>query len=315
MQQNNTNISPGQQFIIFIGIALISVTIFSVIGFALLYPFFGINLLQTPDILSELELPHVLNATKFLQLINAIGLFIIPSILFAFLIHKNGTNYLKLNRGCNVVLFLIIPLLMMASQPIINLTAEMNKHLKLPEFLKSVEIWMQRSENNAEVITKAFLAGSDISTYLYNLFLIAVIPAIGEELMFRGVFQRILNDWTKNIHIAIWISAILFSAMHMQFYGFLPRMLMGALFGYLFYWSGSIWIPILAHFINNALAVSLHFLMNRGYNIDYLEEVGTGNNALFFVACSAIIIFLLLLQFYFLRKEEEFIFEEQSESQ
>jgi membrane protease YdiL (CAAX protease family) len=315
MQQNNTNISPGQQFIIFIGIALISVTIFSVIGFALLYPFFGINLLQTPDILSELELPHVLNATKFLQLINAIGLFIIPSILFAFLIHKNGTNYLKLNRGCNVVLFLIIPLLMMASQPIINLTAEINKHLELPEFLKSIEIWMQRLENNAEVITKAFLAGSDISTYLYNLFLIAVIPAIGEELMFRGIVQRILHDWTKNIHIAIWISAILFSAMHFQFYGFLPRMLMGALFGYIFYLSGSLWIPILAHFINNALAVSLHFLMNRGYNIDYLEEVGTGNNALFFVACSAIIIFLLLLQFYFLRKEEEFIFEEQSESQ
>jgi membrane protease YdiL (CAAX protease family) len=315
MQQNNTNISPGQQFIIFIGIALISVTIFSVIGFALLYPFFGINLLQTPDILSELELPHVLNATKFLQLINAIGLFIIPSILFAFLIHKNGTNYLKLNRGCNVVLFLIIPLLMIASQPIINLTAEMNKHLKLPEFLKSVEIWMQRLENNAEIITNAFLAGTNISTFLFNLFLIAIIPAIGEELMFRGIVQRILHDWTKNIHIAIWISAILFSAMHMQFYGFLPRMLMGALFGYIFYLSGSLWIPILAHFINNALAVSLHFLMNRGYNIDYLEKVGTGNSALFFVACSAIIIFLLLLQFYFLKKEEEFIFEEQSESQ
>jgi membrane protease YdiL (CAAX protease family) len=309
MQQKSTNISPGQQFIIFIGMALASVTLFSVIGFALLYPLFGINLLQTPDILSELELPHVLNATKFLQLLNAIGLFIIPSLLFAYLIHKNGTNYLKLNRGCNVVLLLIIPLLMMASQPIINLTAEMNKHLKLPEFLKSIEIWMQRSENNAEVITKAFLAGTNINTYLFNLFLIAVIPAIGEELMFRGVFQRILNDWTKNIHIAIWISAILFSAMHMQFYGFLPRMLMGALFGYLFYWSGSIWIPILAHFINNTLAVSLHFLMNRGYNIDYLEEIGTGNNALFFVACSAVIIILLLLQFYFLRKKEETVSE------
>jgi membrane protease YdiL (CAAX protease family) len=309
MQQKSTNISPGQQFIIFIGMALASVTLFSVIGFALLYPLFGINLLQTPDILSELELPHVLKAMKFLQLINALGLFVVPSLLFAFLIHKKGNNYLKWNSGSNVILFLIIPLLMLASQPIINLTAEMNKHLKLPEFLKSVEIWMQRSENNAEVITKAFLAGSDISTYLYNLFLIAVIPAIGEELMFRGVFQRILNDWTKNIHIAIWISAILFSAMHMQFYGFLPRMLMGALFGYLFYWSGSIWIPILAHFINNALAVSLHFLMNRGYNIDYLEEVGTGNNALFFVACSAVIIILLLLQFYFLRKKDETVSE------
>jgi membrane protease YdiL (CAAX protease family) len=309
MQQKSTNISPGQQFIIFIGMALASVTLFSVIGFGLLYPLFGINLLQTPDILSELELPHVLKAMKFLQLINALGLFVVPSLLFAFLIHKKGNNYLKWNVGSNLILFLIVPLLMLASQPIINLSAEINKHLQLPEFLKSLEIWMQRSENNAEVITKAFLAGSDISTYLYNLFLIAVIPAIGEELMFRGVFQRILNDWKKNIHIAIWISAILFSAMHMQFYGFLPRMLMGALFGYIFYWSGSLWIPILAHFINNALAVSLHLLMNRGYNFDYLEEIGTGNNALFFVACSAVIIILLLLQFYFLRKKDETVSE------
>lgn len=304
MQQKSTHISPGQQFIIFIGMALASVTLFSVIGFGLLYPLFGINLLQTPDILSELELPHVLKAMKFLQLINALGLFVVPSLLFAFLIHKKGNDYLKWNNGSNVILFLIIPLLMLASQPIINLSAEINKHLQLPDFLKSLEIWMQRSENNAEVITKAFLAGTDINTFLFNLFLIAVIPAVGEELMFRGVFQRILNDWTKNIHIAIWISAILFSAMHMQFYGFLPRMLMGALFGYIFYWSGSLWIPILGHFINNALAVNLHFLNNKGFKIDFLEEIGTGNNALFFVACSAVIIILLLLQFYFLRKKE-----------
>lgn len=304
MQQEDTHISAGQQFIIFIGMALASVTLFSVIGFALLYPLFGINLLQTPDILSELELPHVLKAMKFLQLVNAIGLFFVPSILFAFLIHKKGNNYLKWNAGSHILLFLIIPLLMIGAQPLINVTAEFNKHLKLPDFLKSLEIWMQRSENNAEVITQAFLAGTDINTYLFNLFLIAVIPAIGEELMFRGVFQRILNDWTKNMHIAIWISAILFSAMHMQFYGFLPRMLMGALFGYIFYWSGSLWIPILAHFVNNALAVTLHFLMNKGYQINFLEEIGTGKNALFFVACSAVIITLLLLQFYFLRKKE-----------
>ncbi|MFN7013407.1 MAG: lysostaphin resistance A-like protein [Bacteroidia bacterium] len=311
MQQKSTHISPGQQFIIFIGMALASVTLFSVIGFGLLYPLFGINLLKTPDILSELELPHVLKAMKFLQLVNAIGLFIVPSLLFAFLIHKRASSYLKWNNGSNIVLFLIIPLLMLASQPIINLSAEINKNLQLPDFLKSLEIWMQRSENNAEVITKAFLAGTDINTYLFNLFLIAVIPAIGEELMFRGVFQRILNDWTKNIHIAIWISAILFSAMHMQFYGFLPRMFMGALFGYIFYWSGSLWIPILAHFINNALAVSLHYLMNKGLQIDFLEEIGTGNNALFFVACSVVIITLLLLQFYFLRKKESSFSEEE----
>lgn len=304
MREKSTHISPGQQFILFIGLALASVTLFSIIGFALLYPLFGINLLLTPDILSELELPHVLKATKFLQLIDALGFFIIPSFLFAFLIHKKGNSYLKLNKGSNLVLFLIIPLLMLASQPLINLSAEINKHMQLPDYLKQVEVWMQRSEKNAEIITNAFLAGSDLSTYLFNLFFIGIIPAVGEELMFRGILQRILNDWTKNIHLSIWISAVLFSAMHLQFYGFLPRMLMGALFGYIFFWSDSLWIPILAHFINNAFAVSLHFLMNKGFQIEFLEEIGTGNNAIFFVSCSTAIIFLLLLQFYFLRKKE-----------
>jgi uncharacterized protein len=304
MQKKSTHISPGQQFIVFFGMSLASVTLFSVIGFALLYPIFGINLLENPDILSDLKEPRALNAMKFLQMANAIGLFLVPSALFAFLIHKKGGSYLQINAGSNIVLFLIIPLLMLAAQPIINITAELNKNIQLPEYFKSIEIWLKRSENNAEAITNAFLQGTEISTYLFNVFLIAVLPAIGEELMFRGVIQRILKDWTKNIHLAIWISAILFSAMHMQFYGFIPRMLMGALFGYIFIWSGSLWIPILAHFINNALAVSLHYFTNKGYSLQIIEEIGTGYNALFFVLCSSIIVGLLLFQFYILRKRE-----------
>ena len=97
-----------------------------------------------------------------------------------------------------------------------------------------------------------------------NLIMIGLIPAIGEELVFRGVVQKIFSQWSKNVHIGIWSAAFLFSAMHMQFYGFLPRMMLGGLLGYLYVWSGSLWLPIIGHFVNNAGAVLMSYFFQRG---------------------------------------------------
>jgi membrane protease YdiL (CAAX protease family) len=99
---------------------------------------------------------------------------------------------------------------------------------------------------------------------LLAVVVIAVLPAIGEELVFRGIIQRELFRGTNNIHVAIWISAAIFSAIHIQFYGFVPRMLLGALFGYLYYWSGNLWMPIIAHFINNGFTVVAMYLYQQG---------------------------------------------------
>ncbi|MEL7006274.1 MAG: CPBP family intramembrane glutamic endopeptidase, partial [Bacteroidota bacterium] len=95
---------------------------------------------------------------------------------------------------------------------------------------------------------------------LVAIIVIAVIPAIGEEIVFRGMLQNELHTASKNAHVAIWVSAIIFSAIHMQFFGFFPRLLLGALFGYLYYWSGNLIIPILAHFINNGFSLVLVYL-------------------------------------------------------
>src|SRR5690606_2422366 len=119
--------------------------------------------------------------------------------------------------------------------------------------------WMKVQELQMEKITEKILQVTSFSGLLLNLLVIAIIPAIGEELLFRGCLQPVFHRWTKNIHIAIWITAIIFSAIHVQFYGFIPRMLMGAVFGYMLYWGRSIWLPIIAHFINNATAVIYTF--------------------------------------------------------
>ena len=120
------------------------------------------------------------------------------------------------------------------------------KYLIMKEFADvsrlsgGIEKWMKDAEESAAEITKAFLDVKTIPGLVFNVFMIAFLPAVGEELLFRGIIQRIFTDMTKSHHWGIWISAILFSAMHFQFYGFVPRVLLGALFGYLLVWSGSI---------------------------------------------------------------------------
>jgi membrane protease YdiL (CAAX protease family) len=175
--------------------------------------------------------------------------------------------------------------------------------MQLPGIFSGVEDWMKNMEENAMELTELFLDTKSIGGFLFNIFMIAVLPAIGEELMFRGVLQKQFSDWFRNNHMAIWFTAFLFSAMHMQFYGFLPRFFLGVIFGYLFFWSGSIWLPIIAHFINNTIAVTVYFLINNGKINESVEEIGTtGHGSLIYLPISIILIAVILFQIY---KQEE----------
>jgi hypothetical protein len=122
-----------------------------------------------------------------------------------------------------------------------------------------------------------------IGGLIVNLLLMALLPALAEELTFRGILQRLIGkkQEDKGIvpHMAIWVTAIVFSAIHMQFYGFIPRMLMGALFGYVFVWTGSLWVPIVMHFVNNGMAVLVYYILSsKGVSIDtnYADTLGAG---------------------------------------
>jgi membrane protease YdiL (CAAX protease family) len=102
-------------------------------------------------------------------------------------------------------------------------------------------------------------------------------------LLFRGLLQRLIREWLGNVHVAVFISAFLFSALHMQFFGFLPRMMLGIMFGYLFVWTGSLWVPVFAHFVNNGSAVVVSYLGQRGVPGGNYEEFGATNNTLLIV--------------------------------
>ena len=170
--------------------------------------------------------------------------------------------------------------IMLIAQPAINMFSQWNQQLALPELLQPLEAWMRAQEETAGKLTEQFLNVTTVGGLLINLGLMALLPAAGEELTFRGVLQGLMTKLDRQSvpHVAIWVTAILFSAIHMQFYGFVPRMLMGALFGYMLAWTGSMWIPMLMHFVNNALAVLLYFMSNRlSWDMEQVDSIGVGD--------------------------------------
>lgn len=219
--------------------------------------------------------PESLKFLKFFQISQTIGLFILPPFVVAWFFHADVLEYLSLRRKPTIIMSLMVLLLVLAVSPFINYTGAINAEMHFPESLSRVETWMRNAEDTAEQLVEAFLNVDGIGGLMFNLFMIAVLPAIGEELLFRGVIQKLFTGMSGSHHWGIWLSAALFSALHMQFYGFIPRMLLGGMFGYLLVWSGTLWLPILAHFINNAVAVILMYMADHAIISKEVEEFGS----------------------------------------
>ncbi|NQX96797.1 MAG: CPBP family intramembrane metalloprotease [Flavobacteriales bacterium] len=271
---------PFTQFILILSLCLVSVVLFSIIGTlaaALIYSF-------NPSEINNLGDPNIIEGMKLIQLFSAIGLFIIPPITYGVATSKKSFQKLSISSFQKPINYLLILVLMIVLTPFISWVIEVNANMVLPDFMSGIEQWMRDSEHNAEQATKAFLTFNGIGSLLYILLIVAIVPAIGEELLFRGVLQKIFINWSKNAHLGIWVSAILFSALHMQFFGFFPRLLLGILFGYIFYWSKSLWVPILGHFINNGVVVVISYL--------YPEMVNNTESSIFGEGESSVIIYI-----------------------
>ncbi len=209
------------------------------------------------------------------QVLGVIIVFVIPAVLFAILLTSEKFNYLQLHIKPHLLTLILGALVFVFGLPLISYLGELNSKMILPESFAGIETWMKATEKQAAIVTEYLMSGTSIKSLVVNLFVIAFMAALSEELFFRGVLQRTLLEVVRNKHIAIWITAILFSAFHMQFYGFIPRMIMGAVLGYLFVWSRSLWVPIFAHFINNALAVFVAHLIKKGSISADVEKMGT----------------------------------------
>ncbi len=258
------------------------------IGLLLTAPLFGVKTVEVIALLSNLEDAKSIKLLQYFQVLQSFGLFIFPVLLCGYFFERSSTRYLHLDKPSRWQIYLLTLAMMFIALPFINWMVEMNELMKLPTFLKGMEDWMKSSEEQAAKLTGAFMKMPTMGAFIFNLLMIAVLPAIGEEFLFRGLLQRVLKEWAGSIHLAIFVSAFLFSAMHMQFYGFLPRMLLGVLFGYLFYWSGSLWVPIWAHLINNGAVVIVAYLCHQGIIKGDYENFGSTDNV-FLIVGSALL--------------------------
>jgi hypothetical protein len=200
-----------------------------------------------------------INFFRYLMIIQSISVLIIPSIMVRNMLLPEGQRSVndfslpKLNEIAIVVLLALCIL------PINGIIGELNAAMKFPDWLAGLEEWMRLKEDEAAELTRLLIPSDSAGVMFLNLFIIAVLPAISEELFFRGVLQRIFYGFFKSPHISIWVTAALFSAIHLQFYGFVPRLILGLSFGYLYYWGRTLWLPVIAHFVNNATAVVFEY--------------------------------------------------------
>lgn len=221
---------------------------------------------------------------KWLQALQVIGLFIAPALSVAWITQDEPKKWLGLDVCPKGKVLAIAAGVMILLLPGINLLSYLNQQLQMPAFMHGLEEWMKQMEEQNGALLQRFLDDRSIGGFIVNLGLMALLPAIGEELAFRGVLQRMLtpknamNTQNTTPHTAIWLTAFIFSFVHFQFYGFVPRMLMGALFGYVLWWTGSLWVTMLMHATNNAAAIVCYFVCyRRGYATDALDSFGSGD--------------------------------------
>ena len=269
--------SPFGKLIFLLMLVFICFLVFYIAGIFLAIPLFHVNLLANMNILTDYSNPVVLPLLRYFQLIQGIGVFILPCVVVAWLFDGNVITGLDLGKPKVSRVFLWVFLLGIVSTPLINWMTSLNEALRLPAFLHGLEEWMKSTEDQAAQITRAFLGPSSVSDLLINLGMIALIPALGEEMLFRGLLQKLFSRWFRNVHVAIFLTAFIFAAIHMQFYGILPRFFLGVVFGYLFYWSGSLWVPVFAHFLNNAAAVIISFFIERGMLQEDADTIGAND--------------------------------------
>lgn len=283
LKSGSTERHPFNSLLLLLLLVFAGALVFTLLGFAIGVFVYGLK----PMLQMSAGEPASLDLLKLVQIISSFGMFVIPALLFAKLESKNWLAYLKLAK-VPLLLILLTVLIMFSFGPALEYSTVLNKEMKLPGFLKELELWMLLKETQMADLTRQLLVMDSLPALLVNLLMLAVIPALGEELIFRGCLQKIFGRWTGNYHVAIWITAIIFSTIHFQFYGFIPRMLLGALFGYLLVWSGSLWLPIIAHFINNATAVITAYVMQlKGESLYELFETEPVSMPVFFLSLAA----------------------------
>ncbi|QCD43170.1 type II CAAX endopeptidase family protein [Duncaniella dubosii] len=233
----NLRFLPGQRIIVLI----VALCLFSIFGSVI------IGLIMRNGVSAQ--------SLRISTILQDCIIFILPAIVSALLISQYPARFLGIERRFTLMQIILAIAAMLMSIPAMNALVVLNENMTLPSIFSELERWMREAEEQAQSSVSILLGNQGIGSLIVNILIVGVLAGFSEELFFRGALQRILFSCKINPHGAIWITAIVFSAFHLQFFGFFPRLILGAYFGYLFYWSKSLWLPIILHVFNNSLVV------------------------------------------------------------
>lgn len=270
-----------------------------VVGLFIALPFYPgsatelISALEDPTNHPDVKIPfYIIQASSTL-----IGLIVIPAVYMS----QNQTSIMTFFRERVewvpvAITFFVVIIFSVVNSVFIEWNAGFHFPEFVPDFLRKFESWAREREDTAQAATKFLTQFESVSELAIALVVIAVLPAIGEEIVFRGLIQNEMVKATGKLHLSIWITAALFSAIHIQFFGFIPRLLLGALFGYLYYWSGNLTLAIIAHFVNNGVSVvAMYFYQKGAFEFDIESSESAPLNV---VVISAVLTAGLLYYFY-----------------
>jgi uncharacterized protein len=234
-----------------------------------------------------------INLLKWLQLLASIFTFVLPVFILALVIRQERLKFFNLHRHINYIQATNVVILFVVTIPLVSVSAILNQYIMDLPFLSDFKLASLAKEKALDDLIQSFFADKSIGGLITNLIVVALSAAVTEEIFFRGTLQRLFHENIKSIHITVWLTAIIFSAFHMQFSGFIPRTILGALLGYVYIYTGNLWLPIIGHFINNGLAV-----VGNHFNIEQLNDVEKNvkpNNMLYIISIVSIGIIIYLL--------------------
>lgn len=230
------------------------------------------------------------------QFFSALGGFILASICLAWLFSEDYKEYLQINTPISLPISLLVVLGAITVIPFLNFVTSCNQQIHFPEAFGVVEEYLRQQEELMARASEAMINPENSWAFILNIVVIGIFAAVGEEFLFRGVLQNILGGFIRNHHVVIWVTAFIFSAFHLQFFGLITRMLLGAIMGYLLYFTKNMWMPVLAHFTNNLLIIVIYPLLKEDpERLELFDSIGTGETWWLAVASAALFLFIISL--------------------
>lgn len=296
-------ISPAAQFAILLGLVGAGIFIGGIITIFIAASYLHVSIFTLAGNVKLIE--SNVGLSRILQAVGSFFMIAVPAIVFAFIVErKRAIPEMGFTNALSGKQMLFIVLIGVAAIWVSDGLGIFNEWIPLP---KNSETYFKKLEKTYDDEAVAILTMKSASDYIISLIVIALLPALFEEMLFRGCLQKIMISWTRNAFIGILIASILFSAFHASYYGFLPRLFLGIVLGYIYYYSKNIWLNITMHFLNNAFQVTaIYSLARNGQSAqDALSnEKIPVLNILLFVAMGTVALYFLFGLF---KKESELV--------